>query len=496
MVKESILAQDFPKASLPLAEGERVFSVTELSLALKNQVENQFSHVRVSGEISGLKKHTSGHIYFAIKDDQSVLDVVCWRSLAQKISAFPSEGAMVRCSGQLTTYPGRSRYQLILWSIESQGEGTLLKLLEERKKKLFAEGLFSRKRPIPFLPGAIGLITSGTGAVLRDMIHRIQDRFPCKVYLWSVTVQGDCALEEIITALKGFNRWNFSSFDSPDLFKSTLELFPDQSPNPSSIHQDFYLEKPDVLIVARGGGSIEDLWVFNEEALARAVFESSIPVISAIGHETDTTLIDYVSDLRAPTPTAAAEMALPKASDLQDILEGSALRLYQWSCQATKVWHHTLENLQTRLLQSLRWLDYTGQRLDDRISQFDQLEEKILSPYQNRWNLLSARFSMNPQEIIGQKIQHLQQIWNQIGKTMEHMYHSKFESLKALEKILEAMSYKNVLQRGFSLVFDENNHIVTSVQDLQKSPHACLQIHFKDGQVLVRVDDQKTGVSL
>ena len=277
-------------------------SVGDLSRDLKRLVEDSFRVVRVRGEISGLKRHTSGHVYFALKDSQAVLDAVCWRGTFSKLTFQPAEGMDVVCTGRITTYPGRSKYQIVVEAFEHAGEGALLKLLEERKKRLAAEGLFAqeRKKALPYLPEVIGVVTSASGAVIRDILHRISDRFPRPILLWPVLVQGEGAADQISQAINGFNR-----------------MEPSQT-----------LRRPDVIIVARGGGSIEDLWAFNEENVVRAVAESTIPVISAVGHETDTTLIDYVSDRRAPTPTAAAEMAVPVRSELVNQISGCEQRLY------------------------------------------------------------------------------------------------------------------------------------------------------------------------
>ncbi|MEQ1889789.1 MAG: exodeoxyribonuclease VII large subunit, partial [Alphaproteobacteria bacterium] len=266
-------------------------SVSELSAALKRLVEGEFGFVRVRGEISGFTRAASGHCYLTLKDDRSVIDAVMWKGTASSLRFKPEDGMEVVCSGKLTTYPARSKYQLVVEAMAPAGVGALLAQLEERRKKLAAEGLFdaARKRPLPYLPEVIGLVTSPTGAVIRDILHRLADRFPRHVLLWPVLVQGELAARQIAAAIEGFNR-----------------LTPGGA-----------APRPDVLIVARGGGSIEDLWAFNEEIVVRAAAASKIPLISAVGHETDTTLIDYASDLRAPTPTAAAEMAVPVRGELR-----------------------------------------------------------------------------------------------------------------------------------------------------------------------------------
>ena len=267
------------------------FTVSELSFALKRTVEGNFEHVRVRGEISGFKGVAgSGHCYFTLKDAGACLDAVIWRTSLLRLRFKPQEGLEMVATGKLTTFPSRSRYQIVVEHLELAGAGALMALLEERRKKLQAEGLFdsARKQPIPYLPRTIGVVTSPTGAVIRDILHRLRDRFPRRVLVWPVKVQGDGAAEEVAAAIRGFNA-----------------LAP-AGPTP----------RPDVLIVARGGGSIEDLWAFNEEVAVRAVAESRIPIISAVGHETDWTLIDHAADLRAPTPTGAAEMAVPVRAEL------------------------------------------------------------------------------------------------------------------------------------------------------------------------------------
>src|SRR5689334_12966035 len=272
-------------ANVAPGDNSPALTVSELSGALKRTIENAFGQVRVRGEISGFKRHSSGHCYFSLKDESACMDAVIWRTSAGALAFKPEDGAEVIATGKLTTYPGRSKYQIVVDRMELAGEGALLALLERRRKALAAEGLFDigRKRRLPFLPQVIGVVTSPTGAVIRDILHRLQDRCPTRVILWPVAVQGEGAAAQIAEAIRGF---------------------PSLQP------------KPDLLIVARGGGSIEDLWPFNEEEVVRAAAESPIPLISAVGHETDTTLIDHAADLRAPTPTAAAEMAVPVRAEL------------------------------------------------------------------------------------------------------------------------------------------------------------------------------------
>src|ERR1700736_3648736 len=277
------------------------YTVSELSLALKRSIEDGFSHVRVRGEVSGFKRHGSGHCYFALKDAEAVLDAVCWRQTAIRLPIKPEDGMEVVCTGRLTTSPGRSKYQLVIDSIALAGVGALLKILEDRRQRLAAEGLFAaeRKKKLPFLPEIIGIVTSPSGAVLRDILHRLADRFPRRVLLWPVAVQGEGAAAQVAAAIEGFNR-----------------LVPGGR-----------VPRPDLLIVARGGGSLEDLMPFNEEGVVRAAAASAIPLISAVGHETDTTLIDLASDRSAPTPSAAAEIGVPVRLNLRAEMAAKSGRL-------------------------------------------------------------------------------------------------------------------------------------------------------------------------
>ena len=259
-----------------------VFSVSEISGLIKTTMEHRFEQVRIRGELSGFKRAPSGHLYFSLKDENAVIDGVCWRASAARLRIRPEDGMEVIASGRITTYAGRSKYQVVVETLEHAGEGALLKLLEDRKRKLAAEGLFdeARKQLLPYLPDVIGVVTSPTGAVIRDILHRLADRFPRRVLVWPVLVQGDGAAAQVAAAIRGFNGLGGGT-----------------------------IPRPDLLIVARGGGSIEDLWAFNEEIVVRAAADSDIPLISAVGHETDWTLIDLAADVRAPTPTAAAELA-------------------------------------------------------------------------------------------------------------------------------------------------------------------------------------------
>jgi exodeoxyribonuclease VII large subunit len=417
---------------IPLLSTLPEYTVTELSLALKRTVETGFSRVRVRGEISGLKKHTSGHVYFALKDQDSVLDGVCWRGSFQGLAISPQEGMEIIATGRLTTYPGRSKYQIVVDAMELAGEGALLKLLEERKRKLAAEGLFdeARKKPLPFLPERIGIVTSPTGAVIRDILHRLSDRFPVPVLLWPVAVQGEGAAEQIAAAIRGFNQLD---------------------------------EKLDLLVVARGGGSLEDLWAFNEEGVVRAVAASQIPVISAIGHETDVTLIDFVADKRAPTPTAAAEFAVPVRSHL-------AQTLRQYEAHLLTHLQHTLSLYESRLEALRRGLPPLESWLEDQAQKLDDLFERALNA--NRWFIQQQTLALN----------HLAQ---RLSPVLENIVQKKAHQFDTLTQLLESYSYTRVLERGFTFVTGPKGELVSSKTNT--FPHQQVQIHFHDGSQMAEI---------
>lgn len=416
----------------PLVSNLPEYTVTEISRALKKTVETSFSRVRVRGEISGLKRHTSGHVYFALKDQDSVLDGVCWRGSFQNMTLTPQEGMEIIAIGRLTTYPGRSKYQIVVEAMEHAGEGALLKLLEERKRKLAAEGLFdeARKKPLPFLSESIGVVTSPTGAVIRDMLHRISDRFPVHVLLWPVAVQGEGASAQISAAIRGFNR---------------LE------------------QKPDLLIVGRGGGSLEDLWAFNEENVVRAIAESEIPIISAVGHETDVTLADYVADKRAPTPTAAAEFAVPVRSQLSQTLQHYQGQLTKWLEYLFSLYGSQLEALRRGLPPLNVWLDEQLQKIDDLFERMVGAEQRLLQ-----------------QQTVAceHQVQRLRPSMLNILQSFDH----KFE---AAAQLLESYSYTRTLERGFSYVTDAENNLIPCQANTR--PSQKIDIHFYDGVVAAEV---------
>lgn len=403
-----------------------VFSVSEVSLALKQAVEEQFGYVRLKGEISGLKRHTSGHIYYALKDENAVIDAVSWRGSYSKNPIQLEEGLEIIATGRITTYPARSKYQMVVDSYEASGQGALLKLLEDRKRQLAAEGLFAseRKKKIPQFPQAIGVITSATGAVIRDILHRIQDRFPCHVIVWPVPVQGSGAAEQVAAAIDGFNA---------------------------------LARHPDVLIVARGGGNLEDLWAFNEEIVVRAAANSQIPLISAIGHETDTTLIDYAADLRAPTPTGAAELAVPVLMDLVAYLQDRERRQQDIMRQLIDNRQLQLSALERGLVTPQRLLEDNMQRLDDWV---ERLERSLPLLCQNYMDRLAMAFSRlrRPTDLL------------EISE----------ERLIQLSTRLEQASFHKILERGFTMVTNQDGEPVTTAKAFPKTP-VCLT--FADGKV-------------
>ncbi len=316
----------------------QAYSVSELAFALKRTLEDAYGFVRLRGELSKVTHHASGHVYLTLKDDKAAIDGVVWKGSVRGLSVRPEQGLEVIVTGRVTTFPAGSRYQIVIETMEAAGVGALLAQLERLKQKLAAEGLFAaeRKQRLPAMPATIGVITSPTGAVIRDILHRIRDRWPCRVVVWPVVVQGDAAAGQVAAAIRGFN----------------------------AMEPGGAVPRPDILIVARGGGSVEDLWAFNDEALARAVAEGTIPLISAVGHETDTTLIDFVSDRRAPTPTAAAEMATPVLAELKGLISDYDRRLNQCGGRAIETRRERLTALSRGLPRPADILAMARQRLD------------------------------------------------------------------------------------------------------------------------------------
>ena len=425
-----LLASEAPGDNAPAQ------SVSELSAALKRTVEGAFDHVRVRGEISGFKRVASGHCYFTLKDDAACMDAVIWRGQAGALRFQPEDGIEVIATGRLTTYPARSRYQIVVDRLELAGQGALMALLDKRRQALAAEGLFdaARKRPLPFAPRRIGVVTSPTGAVIRDILHRLEDRFPTHVTLWPVPVQGEGAAEKIAAAIAGFNA---------------------------------LAEPPDLLIVARGGGSIEDLWAFNEEVVVRAVAGSAIPVISAVGHETDTSLCDFAADVRAPTPTAAAEMAVPVRSDLLALvreLGGRAERCARRSAERSG------EQLQTLLRH---WPE----------------REALLAPQRQRVDELAERL---PRGLRSRLDRARGELGHAAGALRPGLLQAAWrrgrERLDSLWRVAELAHPNKPLERGYARVEDREGRTLISAAAAREA--RLLRLHFADGAV-----DAATGDS-
>ena len=427
-------------------------TVSELSTALKRVVEGNFEQVRVRGEISGFKRAGSGHLYMSLKDENAVLDAVCWRGVAGRLPLQPEDGMEVVASGRLTTYPARSRYQLVVESLELAGEGALLKLLEERRRKLAAEGLFDEalKRPLPFLPEVIGVVTSPTGAVIRDILHRLADRFPRRVLLWPVLVQGEGAAEQVAAAIEGFNR-----------------LTPGAA-----------VPRPDLLIVARGGGSLEDLWAFNEEIVVRAAAASEIPLISAVGHETDTTLIDFAADRRAPTPTAAAEIAVPVRAELIADVMDYARRMVAAAGRSLEERRVRVEGLARGLPDPARLLEEKTQRLDDRTERLANAVANLLARRRSDLAEWAARLPHPRQQVLLAERQldpegrRLEAAWKRLWEIWQR-------ELEALGRVLEGTSYRTVLKRGFAVVHGPEGPVTQAAGVL---PGLTLELEFADGR--------------
>lgn len=429
-------------------------SVSELSGMLKRTVEDRFGHVRLRGEISGFKRAASGHLYLALKDDNAVIDGVMWKGGAQRLAFAAQDGVEVIATGKLTTYPGRSKYQIVIDRMELAGEGALMALLEKLKAKLAAEGLFApeRKRPLPFLPRTIGVVTSPTGAVIRDILHRLADRCPTDVLLWPVLVQGQGAAEQVARAVRGF----------------------------SALQPGGPLPRPDLVIVARGGGSIEDLWSFNEETVVRAVAESSIPIISAVGHETDTTLCDYAADRRAPTPTAAAEMAVPVRAELLATLSEMGLRSGRAVRRGAGQARERLE-MQARLMPTPDMLlSPQRQRLDDVSARLNRgLSHRLVEA---RAHLNQAGGALRP----GLLNQYLSRARERLDRMrlrpdyLSRVYADRAMAFDRLSRHFASLDPDLPLQRGYARVM-AGGQLVQSVAAAQAA--GAVTLHFKDGTV-------------
>ncbi|TNM66392.1 exodeoxyribonuclease VII large subunit [Aliirhizobium smilacinae] len=489
-----------PDASSNLTE----FSVSELSGSIKRTVENAFDHVRVRGEISGYRgPHSSGHAYFSLKDDRSRIDAVVWKGTFSKLKFRPEEGMEVIATGKVTTFPGSSKYQIVIENLEPAGAGALMALLEERRRKLAAEGLFDRerKRPLPYMPRVIGVVTSPTGAVIRDILHRITDRFPVHVVVWPVKVQGEGSGEEVAAAIRGFN----------------------------AVGPSDPMPRPDVLIVARGGGSLEDLWSFNDEIVVRAAAESTIPLISAVGHETDWTLIDHAADVRAPTPTGAAEMAVPVKADLDAQLanlsarlRGSASRQMDHRRQSLRALVRALPSLDQllalprrrfdeaaaglgrglerttiakrrtfeRAASGLRFELLTGrlvqqrQILADRLLRADRCVERQILSEKGRIARLDASLKSLPARLeahLQRERQNLASLIRHADTAVSHTLSRGRAALAGQDRVLQSLSYKNVLKRGYAVVRDGEDRPLTRAANVAEG--SAISIEFADGRI-------------
>ncbi|MGJ8621466.1 MAG: exodeoxyribonuclease VII large subunit [Yoonia sp.] len=483
------------------ADNTPEFSVAEISGAVKKAIEGGFSHVRVRGEVGRVSRPASGHIYMDLKDDRAVLAGVIWKGRAQGLAHRPEEGMEVIATGKLTTFPGQSKYQMVIEDIAPAGAGALMAMLEKRKAALAAEGLFApeRKRPLPYLPEIIGVITSPSGAVIRDILHRLRDRFPRKVLVWPVAVQGQKCAPEVAAAIAGFNA---------------------MTPGGA-------LPRPDLLIVARGGGSLEDLWGFNEEIVARAAAASDIPLISAVGHETDTTLIDYVSDMRAPTPTAAAELAVPVRMELLAWTDQQGARLSRALSTSISQRQQRVRDLGRALPQvdalvegPRQRLDYLSERLPAALrgaaaKKRLQISEAALRPAilsrrvaedRRRLEAVSARLmpalqrrsgdarrmldqsarGLRPEVLQTRVVRQGEQLGGLLRRLSDRASRQQAERtarLQALDRLRETLGYVETLRRGYAVVRGDGA-VVTGQAAAAKA--TALEIEFADGKLAVR----------
>jgi exodeoxyribonuclease VII large subunit len=438
------------------------YTVTTLSAALKRTVEDQFAMVRVRGEISGLKFHSSGHVYFDLKDDKAVLNAVIWRGTAARLRVKPEAGLEVICTGKLSTYAGSSRYQMIVEQVELAGLGALMAMLEQRKKMLAAEGLFDaeRKKSLPFLPDVIGVITSPTGAVIRDIMHRLEARFPRRVLLWPVAVQGERAAAEVAAAIAGFNE-----FDGT------------------------HLPRPDLLIVARGGGSVEDLMAFNDEAVVRAAAASRIPLISAVGHETDTTLIDFAADVRAPTPTAAAELAVPVRTEL-------LAQVLDFERRSLRSFSKAMEDRRRHLVQLARVLPRAESLFAAPRQRLDQASERLGQSLRQNLQVHRTAFvkaaSQLRAPILKQRMRVCGERAAALGARATRAQAARLaqarRQLDGLARLLDGISYRAVLERGFALVRGEDGAVRRRAGAIANGE--ALTLTFLDGDTKVVAGDK------
>lgn len=435
------------------------FTVSELSFALKRTLEETFGYVRVRGEVGRVSNPGSGHLYLDLKDDRSVISAVVWKATIGRLKIRPEQGLEVVVTGKISTFPGQSRYQIVIESMEPAGIGALMALLEDRKKRLAAEGLFddSRKRPLPFLPRVIGVITSPTGAVIRDILHRLADRFPRRVLVWPVRVQGEQCAAEVAAAIRGF----------------------------SALSPEGAIPRPDLLIVARGGGSIEDLWGFNEEIVVRAAAQSVIPLISAIGHETDWTLLDLVADRRCPTPTAAAECAVPVRSELAAEVATIAVR-------KQRAWLRLAGEQRSRIAAAGRGLPRPSDVLAIANQRFDNAGGRLklslvanTRHHRNEFERAGARLSLKElAKELARFHEKSDREWLRARRAAAQFLRTRFHGYESASKLLATLSHRSVLQRGFALISAEDA-LVSSVA--AASPGREIAIEFHDGKAPARI---------
>lgn len=480
------------------------FTVSELSGSIRRTVEDAFGFVRVRGEISGYRgPHSSGHAYFSLKDDKARIEAVIWKGVFSRLKHRPEEGLEVIATGKITTYPGSSKYQIVIEAIEPAGAGALMALLEERRRRLAAEGLFdeARKQLLPFMPSVIGVVTSPTGAVIRDILHRLEDRFPVHVIVWPVRVQGETSGQEVARAIEGFNSF---TVNGP-------------------------IARPDLIIVARGGGSLEDLWGFNDEAVVRAAAQSDIPLVSAVGHETDWTLIDHASDRRAPTPTGAAEIAVPVKADLVAQVAGLAARLKSAQSrgldrrrEAVRALARALPTLDSVLALPRQRLDRSGQGLGqalqlntanrrqsferkagrvtpvalvsairdkrqlvrDKTVRADRAQERRLEAWRSRLDRYALVLGAVPRRIAEAQTRErdrLAGLHHRADVAVTQMLSQRRQGLGAQARMLQSLSYHSVLGRGFAVIRDQERTVVSRAAGIDAG--SMLAIEFADGEV-------------
>ena len=444
------------------------YSVSELAFAMKRTLEDAYGFVRLRGEISKVTRHASGHIYLSLKDERAVIDAVVWKGSVRALACQPETGLEVIVTGRITTYPARSSYQLVIESMEPAGVGALLAQLERLKAKMQAEGLFetSRKQALPTSPAVIGVITSPTGAVIRDILHRIRDRWPCRVLVWPVVVQGADAAAQVAAAVRGFN----------------------------AIDGSGPLPRPDIIIVARGGGSIEDLWPFNDEALARTVAASAIPLISAVGHETDTTLIDFVSDRRAPTPTAAAEMATPVLADLKAQVLGLEQRTARAVQRAFELRRARLDGASRGLPRPEALLGLASQRFDLAAGRLAAGLSRNVAAHERDLVRISGRLNLHLlQRPVALRAERLAGLPPRLAAAVGRLVERREERLERAGRLLRSLHPEAPLARGFALVRRADGDLVHAAAALK--PGELLQLKFADGTARARVEGDATKMT-